>query len=204
MQPIIADAHGDRDPLTRPNPVYETLTNHLVSHVRKAAVTDQPQGSEPSSNHSLSPPLIETPPPPTLDSSILDTGTNNIIDAGATLREVSPKPRTIDANQECTVLTPASQSRVYPTTPSQLIGHESTQPAQGLTQGSVADMLPRRSYSFGYHANGVSRPLENVHSYLYFTIVAAIVVSLCLDFVVLLSCFLPALWFANKVRALCS
>ena len=67
----------------------------------------------------------------------------------------------------------------------------------GMLHGSQVAILSEQGRSgLGYYM------FEGTHSYLYFTIVAAIVVGLCLDLVVLLSCFVPALWFANKVSIL--
>ena len=55
-------------------------------------------------------------------------------------------------------------------------------------------------------ANETELPVQMVfegeqrhHSFLYCTIIMALVVGLCLDFPVLLVCFVPALWFAKKV-----
>ena len=62
-----------------------------------------------------------------------------------------------------------------------------------LHSSQVAILSEQGRPGLGYYM------LEGTHSYLYFTIVAAIVVGLCLDLIVLLSCFIPALWFANKV-----
>ena len=69
------------------------------------------------------------------------------------------------------------------------------------SQGSLTALLPRRNYSYGNHGDlpVFGEPPHEAHSYLYYTIVAAIVVGLCLDFVVLLAVFVPALWLANKV-----
>ena len=183
MQPIISK---ETDPHTHPNPVYEIVPRDLATRSNKAAViTDQPRIQSSQSLPSESPPspLIQEP------SRISDT--TPPVTTLTSLRLVTENPSNTNNDQENT----ATLSKAI---------HSAPEPSQALlTHVLISSAAERPTYisTSEYYGDTSfsSRHFKDVHSYYYFTIVAAIVVGLCLDFVVLLAVFLPALWFANKV-----
>ena len=161
-----------------------------------AVVTDQPRIQ---SSSSLPP---ETPPPLIQKPSIVSDTTPEV--TLLVTESVS------NANNKNELENVATQSNL---TASSLIhsDHKAIRSAHEPSQASLTDIISpvaeRPTYISTSECNYVdagfsSQRLEEVHSYYYFTIVAAIVVGLCLDFVVLLAVFLPALWFANKVSGI--
>jgi hypothetical protein len=196
MQPII---YKEIDPLTHPNPVYETVPRDLATRSNKAAVvTDQPRIQSSQSLPS------ETPPIPVQESS--RSGVSDTTPPATTShRLVTDNLSNAKSNndQENT----ATQSNISVTAPALIHSdhkaiHSACELSQALTD-IISPSAERPTYisTSEYYGDTSfsSRRFEEAHSYYYFTIVAAILVGLCLDFVVLLTLFLPALWYANKV-----
>lgn len=194
MQPIISK---ETDPHTHPNPVYETVPRDLATHSNKAAViTNQPRIQSTQSLPS------EIPPSPPIQEPCRISDTTPSVTALTSLRLV---PSNTNNDQENTptlsnITAPALMHSAHKTI------HSAPEPNQApvpLTHILVSSAAERPTYISTSECYGdtsfSSQHFKEVHSYYYFTIVAAIVVGLCLDFVVLLAVFLPALWFANKV-----
>ena len=160
-----------------------------------AVITDQPRIQ---SSSSLPP---EAPPPPIHEPSRV-SDTIPVIATSLVIENVS------NANNDLENVATQSNVTVPISTHSD---HKAIRSAHEPSQASLTDIMSlaaeRPTYistsecNYG-DAGFTSQRLEEVHSYYYFTIVAAIVVGLCLDFVVLLAVFLPALWFANKVSGI--
>ena len=158
------------------------MPRDLAAHANKAAVIiDQPKkDSTPIQSLPSLPP--ENPPPRHSNvepSTVSDSVAENV-------SNINNDPEKVITQGQ--VIAPTSTQATN-------LAHE---------QASLTDVIPPRrlSYTYRCYADDFSgQRLDNheVHSYFYFTIVAAIVVGLCLNFVVLLAFFLPALWFANKV-----
>lgn len=158
-------------------------------------VTDQPKIQ-------TSPSLLpETPPPPIQELSRV-SDTTPAIATSLVIENAS------NANNDLENM--ATQSHVTAPT-SMHSDHKAIRSAYEPNQASLTDMISPAAERPAYistsecnygDAGFTSHRLEEVHSYYYFTIVAAIVVGLCLDFVILLAVFLPALWFANKVSGI--
>ena len=176
--------------------MYETVPKDLATYANKAhVITDQPRIQS-------SPPIPpETRPSPLVQES--SRVANDITERVITSLVAKDIPNT-NTYQEV-----ATQSNV--TAPPSLMHsdhkdtHSVLEPSQASLTGVTSPAAERPIYvsTSEYYRHGFSGPrLDEVHSYYYFTIVAAIVVGLCLDFVVLLALFLPALWFANKVSGI--
>ena len=198
MQPIISK---ETDPHTHPNPVYETVPRDLAIRSNKAAViTDQPRTQSSQSLPS------KTPPSPPIQEPSRISDTTPSVTALTSLRLVTENPSNTnnDQSQENT----ATLSNIHVTAPALMHSahkaiHSAPEPSQAPLTHILVSAAERPTYisTSEYYGDTSfsSQHFKEVHSYYYFTIVAAIVVGLCLDFVVLLAVFLPALWFANKV-----
>ena len=202
---MISDKQNRDDPLATPNPVYETVPR-ATEIIPVSALPDRKVYVSTSDTVQSSPPMQPvqvTSAPSSMDASNdarkLSTEISNAIDNVASTPGVQSEQQMkfnsgIDQEHEIESIL---HGKVKPTmsAPSHNMPIES---ADEPVDGSQTVMWPVRRYSYGLRTNGVSEPAEEVHSYYYYTIVAAIVVGLCFNFVVLLACFLPALWFANK------
>lgn len=187
------------DPLTTPNPVYETVPRAT----EMVALSPQPDSKvyvSTSNLAQLSPsqlPLHVTSSPSTMDASSIET-TDTIIDPILSTTDTQSAEFNTGIHQEYETES-SSHGKVKP-----MSAQSTNKPIESSSTNEPVDdsqtvLWPVRRYSYGRHTNILSQSTEEVHSYYYYTIVAAIVVGLCLNFVVLLACFLPALWFANKV-----
>ncbi len=194
MQPIVSKKI---DHLTHPNPVYEIVPRDLAtrSNIKAAVVTDQPRIQSSQSLPSETPPLPIQEPSRSRASDTTPPATTSLSNAKS------------NNDQEDT----ATQSNFSVTAPALLHSdhkaiHSAREPSQALLTDTISPSAERPTYistSEYYGDTSFSRRrFEEAHSYYYFTIVAAIVVGLCLDFVVLLALFLPALWYANKVSGI--
>lgn len=169
--------------------MYETVPRDLATHENKEAViTDQPRIQS-------SPPLPpETRPSPPVQEPFRISD----IAPGVTTSLVSKDvPNTNSSKEKMATQTPPSLTHL-----DHKVIRSVHEPSQASLTGITSPAAEGPVYvsTSEYYGHGYSGPrLDEVHSYYYFTIVAAIVVGLCLDFVVLLALFLPALWFANKV-----
>ena len=177
------------------------MPRDLVTHSIKAAVvTDQPRIQSSQSLPSETPPPL---PHPTLIQE--PSGVSGI--TPAVTASLTPVTEDVsNANNDRENVT--TQSNV--TAPTAMGSNLKAIPSvpKALSTDVLQPVVERPTYisASEYYRDGYtgfsSHRLDEVHSYYYFTIVAAIVVGLCLDFVVLLAVFLPALWFANKVSGM--
>lgn len=193
------------DLLTTPNPVYETVPKAI----EMGAISTQPDRKVYVSTSNLAQsslsllPVHVTSSPSTVDASrklsLEITDTIDHISSTTDMQNEQSAEYNTGIDQECETES-ISHDKVKPTASAQSINRP-IKPASTdePVDGSQTVLWPGRRYSYGRRTNILTEPVEEVHSYYYYTIVAAIVVGLCLNFVVLLACFLPALWFANKV-----
>ena len=211
MQPIVSDTHNiirSDDPLATPNPVYETVPRPP----RTRAMTVPPHTERKDSN---STPIVQSPPSPYVTPSrtasdtstsakklSIDTTDNVNVEASSTVIPKAQSTNTKTDQDIIIVMQSESPIKIQPTLSSK---RSDERPSESVDEsavvGSQTVLWPVRNYrsSYGHRGSSYSEPIQEVHSYFYYTIVAAIVVGLCLNFVALLVCFLPALWFANKV-----
>lgn len=200
------------DPPTQPNPVYETVLRNKPSSANDKQTTQTTSGDQLISADALPIPVQPEVPLPTSTSlSSIETLPEPVViieNAAASTTDV-PFPQqsskiNTDLNNQESVIESVSHDELNATMLVQSAEANASLQLTGEQRlGSETALLPKRRYSYGRHAdsstNSLGEPVQEAHSYLYFTIVAAIVVGLCLDFIVLLACFVPALWFANKV-----